>query len=138
MRVCLCQAFCQEILSGDNVSIRSVACLVGLFVSAFRGAEFGPLHYSVREREKIIALKRTKGDYDRIMCLSTEAKQDNNWWFDNLSVCQSRVVHSVPSLFLTTDSSKKGWGAIIKPVGVSTGGRWCPNEAKLHINYLEL
>ena len=39
-------------------------------------------------------------------------------------------------MVLTTDASKKGWGAECE--GVSTGGLWSNLEANEHISYLEL
>jgi len=37
---------------------------------------------------------------------------------------------------ITTDASKKGWGAVHQ--SLQTNGRWPPKESLQHINYLEL
>ena len=39
-------------------------------------------------------------------------------------------------LLIETDASRKGWGAYCQ--GISTGGPWCLEEKRLHINCLEL
>ena len=41
-----------------------------------------------------------------------------------------------PSLVLTTDASRSGWGAVLPPLRVS--GRWSREDSRLHINSLEL
>ena len=40
------------------------------------------------------------------------------------------------SLWIQKDASRLGWGAHCR--GVKTGGSWMVEEAKFHINYLEL
>ena len=46
------------------------------------------------------------------------------------------VTRSKPTITVTSDASKKGWGAECN--GVVTGGLWTMEESKLHINLLEL
>ena len=41
-----------------------------------------------------------------------------------------------PSLTISTDASKIGWGGVFKDL--TCGGHWTPQEAEQHINYLEL
>lgn len=47
-----------------------------------------------------------------------------------------KINHGKVTRELRTDASSNGWGALSE--GVSTGGRWSPQEAQLHINALEL
>ena len=47
-----------------------------------------------------------------------------------------KINHGKVTRELRTDASTQGWGAFSD--GISTGGRWSPQEAQLHINALEL
>ena len=133
---------CNTMITSQLVSIRDVSHLLGLIVSAFPAAEFGPLYYRSIEIERNRALQISKGDYDSKMSLSAEDKSDIIWWRKNVATCQAAVFRSEPCFLLRTDSSKEGWGAVHWALGSdsseTTGGRWNPLKAKEHINYLEL
>ena len=51
------------------MSKRLVASLIGIMASFFPGVEYGQLYYRQIEKEKTIALKRTKSDFDQNMVL---------------------------------------------------------------------
>ena len=46
------------------------------------------------------------------------------------------IMHTNPSLTLTTDASNTGWGAVCR--GQQTGGLWSTKKHCFHINYLEM
>ena len=50
-------------------SIRAVAELIGILVSSFTAVEFGRLHYRQLELEKVQALKRVVGHYNKTFYL---------------------------------------------------------------------
>ena len=50
--------------------------------------------------------------------------------------CSLHVQIQDPSIILTTDASKRGWGAVLN--GITTSGLWSAQEVHLHINILEL
>ena len=81
-------------ITSQLVSIRDVSHLLGLIVSAFPAAEFGPLYYRSIEIERNRALQISKGDYDSKTSLSAEAKSDIIWWRDNVATCQAAVFRS--------------------------------------------
>ena len=85
---------------------------------------------------KTCALKQNKGNFDRPMTLSSEAKSDIQWWIDSISEAYNPVNHGDPDIIMTTDASLLGWGACLD--GMTTGGRWNPDEATHDINYLEM
>ena len=58
-------AKCREVINCKAPSIRAVAELIGILVSSFTGVEFGHLHYRQLELEKVLALKRVAGDYEK-------------------------------------------------------------------------
>ena len=70
------------------------------------------------------------------MKLSTQAIAELTWWSLNILDAYKPISHREVPMVLTTDASKKGWGA--ECGGVSTGGLWSNLEANEHTNYLEL
>ena len=127
---------CLENLEATTPLIRDMARLLGLMTSSFPGIMYGALHYRVLEMEKTCALKQTKRNFDRSMTLSSEAKSDIQWWIDSISEAYNPVNHGDPDINMTTDASLSGWGACLD--GMTTGGRWNPDEANHDINYLEM
>ena len=70
---------CQENLEATKALFRDVARLLGLMTSSFPGVMYGALHYRALEMEKTCALKQNKGNFDKPMTLSSEAKSDIQW-----------------------------------------------------------
>ena len=99
-------------MSAKTLSIRQVAKLLGTITSAFPGVRFGPLHYRSLEQCKIVALKKTKGNFDAEMILSQQAAQDIQWWIDNITLFVNLLALGSASIVLTTDASKTGWGLL--------------------------
>ena len=56
-----------EVLQEEFLLIRKIAKLLGKFTSIFPAVRFGPLHYRSLERDKILALKFAKGNFDKKM-----------------------------------------------------------------------
>ena len=86
--------------------------------------------------EKTCTLKQNKGSFDRPMTLSIEAKSGIQWWIDSISEAYNPVNYGDPDITMTTDASLSGWGACLD--GMTTGGRWNPDEATHDINCLEI
>ena len=123
---------CLENLEATTPLIRDVARLLGLMTSSFPGVMCGALHYRALEMEKACALKRNKGNFDRPMTLSSEAKSDIQWWIDSIFEAYNPVNHGNPDIIMTTNASLSGWGACLD--GMTTGGRWNPDEATRGFN----
>ena len=70
------------------------------------------------------------------MSLSQAAKVEVQWWIQNIDTANNEIYHKNPSLSLTTDASKSGWGATL--ANIRTGGLLSYEEALKHINVLEL
>ena len=120
----------------NEASIRVVARVVGLLVSTFSAVEFGPLHYRELEKEKILALKISKGNFDASMLITNGRKTELQWWITNLPCQIRKISHGNPEFEIVTDASLSGWGAHCKHQKI--GGRWSNEELSNHINYLEL
>ena len=109
--------------------------VIGLLVAAFPGVMYGPLYYRSLKRDKIDALKHSRGDFDKIMCLSSAACEELTWWERNVKTSYSTLTHNDPSMFIATDSSSLGWGAFNKSSGLKTGGEWLPSERSKQLKH---
>jgi len=126
----------QSLLDNCFPKIRQVARVIGLIVSTFPAVYPGPLHYRFLEKEKTQALQLTQS-YQAKMKLSQLAIEELNWWMKNVEDCNGKPIQiQDPSVILTTDASKRGWGAVLN--GITTSGLWSAQEVHLHINILEL
>ena len=74
-----------------SLTIQRVAEVLGLFVAYCEAADFGQLHYRALERDKIRALKMSRGDYGAIMHISPNGWQDVDWWFANADMLSKSV-----------------------------------------------
>ncbi|XP_048584711.1 uncharacterized protein LOC116604102 [Nematostella vectensis] len=116
----------------------TVASVIGLKVSSFPGVRYGPLFYSQLENEKTVELKHNGYNLDAKMELSTLAKEDLKWWIENVELSPVPILVPPANVILKCDSSLLGWGSVIDGSNNVTGGRWSPDEALFHINFLEL
>ena len=120
----------------NNPTIREVAKVLGLIVSSFPGVAYGPLHYRYLERDKTTALKTNKWNFDAKMSISNQAREELTWWIDSIETASNPINRGEVGITLTSDASKQGWGAATSDS--STGGLWTAEEAKEHINFLEM
>ena len=127
---------CCDLMEKSKVSIQFLAEVIGKLVATQPGVWIAPLFYKRLETLKNDSLKECKGDYSASTLLSQEAKDDLKWWIDNLDGFSTPVKRSKPTKVVTSDASKKGWGAECE--GELTGGMWTVQESELHINLLEL
>ena len=97
---------------------------------------YGPLHYRPLERDKILAIQTTCEKFDKHMSLSSEAELELSWWLNIIVGARNILTRDAPTITLTTDASKLGWGAVLGTQ--STEGLWSSTERQNHINYLEL
>ena len=68
-----------EILEDECPKIRTRDKLLGKFIGSFPAVQFGKLHYRSLEREKVQALKLSKGNFDKKMKVSSTGKEDIVW-----------------------------------------------------------
>ena len=127
---------CQKLLQSPQSTIREVARVIGMLTASFPGVMFGPLHYRHLDMDKTIALKLRKGNYNKTMTLSDEAKHELSWWVSSVENAYNVVSHGQVDTTMTTDASKTGWGCSLG--SISTGGSWDCGESEKHINWLEV
>ena len=94
---------CSEILEEECPKITTIAKLLGKFTSSFPAVQFGKLHYTSLEREKIQALKLSKGNFDKKMKVSSTVKEDIVWWYKNIANAFNFISRENCEFVLKTD-----------------------------------
>ena len=127
----------ENLLERETLAIREVASVVGHMVASFPASAFGPLYYRNIERDKIIALKISNGDFDKHMRLSKQVRSDIYWWLENIDTMFAPIHLPPITSTIYTDSSDIGWGVVFE--NKRTGGPWKEVEVtSLHINIREM
>ena len=103
---------CATLLKTQMPTMKQVAEVIGILVSNFPGAQYGPLQYRYLERDKCLALLANKGDYGEEMQLSPPALSELQWWRDNAVTLKRDIHHDHPSTSIQSDASTLGWGAV--------------------------
>ena len=96
---------CLIILKRQSISIREAARIIGKIVSSFPGVMYGPLHYRHLEHDKTEALKNNGGNFEAAMVFSPAAREELEWWANNVLDSYKPISHDKPSLTITTDAS---------------------------------
>ena len=125
-----------DVLEKSQCSIREVAGLVGLMISYLPAFHYAGAHVKNLEKDKIEALKSSKGDFNATMVISQNGKSDIFWWLENIENSGRSIDFTHPDFTIFTDASEEGWGASLHDQHI--GGRWDYQELQLHINVLEL
>ena len=73
---------------------------------------FRELYGTVFVPEKFLVLKSKHGNFDSIMALSGEAVTDLKWWINSVEETSKPGKQRETQITMTTDASKKGWGAL--------------------------
>ena len=76
-------ARCNLLLQKTTPTIRQVAEVIGVLVSAFPEVEYGPLQYWHLEGGKYMAQVAKKDDFSSTMRLSPPALRELQWWLEN-------------------------------------------------------
>ena len=127
---------CLNLVSKNNPSVREVAHVTGLLVSAFPAVNYLNLYYRSIELCKCRALSENL-DFDQAIILSPQTKSDLHWIINNLAKFNGCFFGERPiDIYIECDASLAGWGATCG--GQSANGQGSILEAHNHINYLEL
>lgn len=120
----------------NRLPIREFAKILGLLCSACPAMAYGWLYTKQLEREKFLALRNSRDEYDSVMELRSNLKPDFTWWINHIMTSNNPIRKAKYALEIFSDASLTGWGASCN--GERTGGFWDTEEAKNHINLLEL
>ena len=129
-----------QIQQTSPISLEKLSSLIGRMSHAAQtGVWRAPLYYRSLQRDQAISTHQCGKHRKRFqVTLSQESMTELIWWSSpHLHTFNGQPLRSVPfDLAISTDASLLGWGATWN--GVTTGGRWLPQEGKSHINWLEL
>ena len=131
-------ATCQDVLHAKTLPIRGVAGLIGMLHATRFANPHAALFLKVLDREKVKALARNRGNFDRHMALSQKARRDICWWIDNIPTLVKALLPLPIDRIFYTDASLLGWGCFDPQTNVSYGESWDEQSARPHINVLEL
>ena len=103
---------CKALLAKHKPSVRDVAKVTGLLVSALPVVNYPEMHYRFLELCKTQTLSGSL-DYDTTLSLSSQARSDLQWVIENISQCNGRLFQ-VPKIdiYIQSDASLIGWGAV--------------------------
>ena len=128
----------QQMLDLNACRIRFTASVLGKMTATGPANPWASLFTKRLEMAKTEALRAAKFDYDQVMEVGQECREDLHWWNENLRSLVKPIIRSSPELTICTDASLKGWGCWNEMTGESFGGRWSEVEVKERINWLEL
>ena len=128
-------ANCKKVVDEEKVTIRQLATLIGLMVSAMTVMVLGKLFYRELEKCKIQALKQF-GNWEKKITITKEAIEEIVWWQKNIPNTVAPIKRGNPRLIIVADASRSGYGSICN--GITYSGHWTKEETSLHINQLEL
>ena len=102
---------CKALLAKHQPSVRDVAKVTGLSVSALPAVNYLEMHYRSLELCKTQILSGSL-DYDKTLSLSSQVRSDLQWVIKNITQCNSRLFQ-VPKIdiYIQSDASWTGWGA---------------------------
>lgn len=126
---------CSQLHQSKIATIRQVAEISGLLVSAFPAVRYLQLFYRSVEACKSRDIS-AGADYDDRVPITELARSDLLWVIENIRRYNGKLLQEPAfSHSIESDASSFGWGARYNTN--TTGGRWSIDEAKHHINYLE-
>ncbi|XP_046143215.1 uncharacterized protein LOC123988170 [Osmia bicornis bicornis] len=123
-------------LTEKRCTIKECAELIGKLIAACPAVEYGFLYTKRIEREKILALAKHSGDYNKGMSLSVSARRDLRWWLNSLPDARNSFKSAEYTAVIYSDASGTGWGATDGLV--EAHGHWNSFQKVFHINYREL
>jgi putative methionine-R-sulfoxide reductase with GAF domain len=75
---------CERLLNKQTAKIRDVARVLGLIVSSFSAVDYARLYYRENEKAKMFALIKSCGNFDASMKITSNMREELNWWFTNV------------------------------------------------------
>ena len=126
------EIFVLNLLRIKKPTIMYLAKVIGTIISCMPAAILGPLFYRYLENVKVTSLRLNKANFDAPAKISSEGKQELEWWLENIDYIEKPI--ALPSIDLEyfCDLSSYSWGAHFDTHKI--GGAWNMKEKALHIN----
>lgn len=125
-----------KFMSINSCRIRELASFIGTLGSCCSAVRYGWVYLKDVEREKFLALEKTRGNFEAKMILSDLLREDLEWWVSNIDSEGNPINDFTYEMEIHSDASLSGWGACFE--GKRVHGFWGPEDQRNHINYLEL
>ena len=131
---------CRKVTIQKKIKMRTLAKLIGNFVSTFPASEQAQLHYRHLERYKIIMLHKFNQNWEMRIRLPLICMKEIRWWLHNIfsDKFERNLNNSKPSVTLNTDSSGFSWGSDLNDGSKQAQGLFTPAQKKHSINTKEL
>ena len=127
----------RQILDHPRPSAQEVSQLLGKLNATSPALQMAPLFCRALQTCLKQALAPNPLNYQAIVKISHQAREDLEWWEQHLISWNGRSLISPPTtMTITSDASLQGWGAVCN--GERTRGSWSHQEQSLHINCLKL
>ncbi len=137
IRSILAQVF--RVLDRVVLSAREMLSLLGVLGAAADLVALGRLFMRPLQTYLLYYWTPHVQSLDMTLPLSAYFKRHLRWWARESRFLQGiPLTQSPPSVFLTTDASNQGWGALLDPQGSMFSGIWTQDVALEHINCLEM
>lgn len=125
-----------QILHAKTWPLRKLAATVGLMSSVCRATKNGRIMTRALYANMRRALYPENRWSDKPVMISSEAREELEWWTKNLGQFNGRPLIDLPfSKQMWTDASGKGWGAVCEKEVAQ--GKWNRQERKLTSNQRE-
>ena len=119
---------CKALLAKHQPSVRNVAKVTGLLVSALPAVNYLEMHYRSLELCKTQTLSGSL-EYDTTLSLSSQARSDLQWLIENITQCNGRLFQLPKiNIYIQSEASLIGWEAVNG--SLSASGRWSQSESK--------
>lgn len=125
----------KDVYDKKPLKIRKLASTIGLMISSLLAIPYGKAHYRTLEFERDRGLLDSGRDFDAKIVLSWSVLPDLEWWNALPKVLNHSFLPPKYSMFLTTDASLTGWGAVSGDREIS--GTWEFDDT-IEIAFLEL
>ena len=138
-KVAKVKSLCLKAKVSRTIPARQIASVLGTLESCRPAIWQAPLHFRYLQIRMIQALHSSNQNFDVLITLDHNSLEELHWWVSNITSVNGspeRLEVPAPTLFITTDASKTGWGAVCE--SQRTNGRWSDSERTQHINVLEL
>lgn len=126
----------QHFLNKNRAKIRDFSKIIGCLVAVCVATEYGWFHLKSLEREKYIALKTNRENYNAKTTISSDIKNELQWWLKQVNCAKQSILQPNYKVTIFSDASRSGWGAYSNRI--ATKGFWEKREQAEHINTLEL
>ncbi len=127
----------QLFLSATTLPARAWLRLLGFMASLVDLVPWCRMHMRPLQLHLLYHYRPRRDPISTLVPMDSNIRSHLKWWLSHRNLlCGTVFPRPFPSVTLTTDASKSGWGAHLDDL--SLAGLWSPSEQYLHINLLEL